>query len=63
MIGPGIYVVHYFCEDGVKQHATVDSHCSLAALGLVVEAERQGGRDVLTGTAELLCPSRLLQRK
>lgn len=61
MLGPGIYVVEYLRHDGQTLHATVDSHCSLAALSLVIEAERQAGRDVLTGNAELLCPQRLLK--
>ncbi len=60
MIGPGIYVVEYMRGDGCTLHATVDAHCSLAAMSMVVEAERQAGNEVFTGHAELLCPTHLL---
>lgn len=54
MYCPGIYVVTYLCVDGQKHHSTVEAQCSLAALGIIIEAERQAGCDVVSGSAELL---------
>lgn len=62
MNDPGIYVVHYTRGDGRARHVTIESQCSLAALGIVVEAERQSGHVVANGRAEFLCPSRLLNQ-
>jgi hypothetical protein len=63
MHSPGIYFVSYFRHDGDVVYATVQAENSFKAIDSIVLQEQHEGFDVLKGSAELMCPDRLLTER